>query len=231
MQAPALHRTAGGLAIVHALMFFIPLGVLGAAIGWPANLDLPASHNLPLMQSHASQVSLGYNVYLLYSLLFFPVILLIGRALAGKDELSLLLKLSVGFALLSTLARCLGILRWLTVMPILAKEYQAADAAGQSMISVVYTAFNAYSGGVGEILGVFLFAATSIAFLAAALWKATHVPRWLSLMAWATSLGLFFLSMKLFGLNLSAFIAPFSILYMVWMVCLGVFLVRRARKL
>jgi hypothetical protein len=231
MQAPALHRTAGALAIVHALMFFIPLGVLGAAIGWPANLDLPASHNLPLMQSHAAQVGLGYSVYLLYSLLFFPVMLLIGRAVAGRDELPLWLKLSAGFALLSTLARCLGILRWLTVMPMLAREYQSADAAGRSVISMVYSAFNAYAGGVGEILGVFLLAATSIAFLAAALWKATGVPRWLSVMAWATSLGLFFLSMELFGLDLSAFIAPFSILYMVWMVCLGVFLVRRASKL
>ena len=139
MPAPVLYRTAGGLAIVHALMFFVPLGVLGLAIGWPANLDLPAAHNLPLMLSHAAQVSLGYSVYLLYSLLFFPVMLLISRALSGKDELPLLLKLAVGFALLSTLARCLGILRWLTVMPVLAEQYQSADPAGRSIISVLYT--------------------------------------------------------------------------------------------
>ena len=49
-------------------------------------------------------------------------------------------------------------------------------------------------------------------------------------MAWATSLGLFFLSLELFGLDLSAFIAPFSVLYMVWMVCLGVYLIRHARN-
>lgn len=224
-------RIAGGLAIVHALMFFIPLGVLGAAIGWPANLDLPASHNLPLMHDHAAQVTLGYNVYLLYSVLFFPAILLIARALSAKDELPLLLKLSVGFALLSTLARCLGIVRWLTVMPVLAEQYQTGDDAIRSVISVVYTAFNAYSGGVGEILGVFLFAAASVAFIAAALWKEKAVPSWISLMGWATSMGLFFLSMELFGLDLSVFIAPISILYMAWMVCLGVFLMRHARKL
>lgn len=229
MKASSIHRSAGYLAIFHALLFFVPLGVLGAAIGWPANLDLPASHNLPLMLTQAASIKLGYSVYLLYSLLFFPVMLLISRAISGQDELPLLLKLAVGFALLSTLARCLGIVRWLTVMPVLASQYQAADPAGQSHISTVYTAFNAYAGGVGEILGVFLLAATSVAFLAAALWAKVGMPRWLAAMAWATALGLFFLALELFGLNLSAFIAPFSILYMVWMVCLGIYLIRRAK--
>jgi hypothetical protein len=194
-------------------------------------LDLPASHNLPLLLTQPTSVKLGYSVYLLYSLLFFPVILLISRAIAGKDELPMLLKLAVGFALLSTLARCLGIIRWLTVMPALATQYQAADPAGQSVIATVYTAFNSYAGGVGEILGVFLLAATSVAFLASALWQKVEVPHWIALMAWATALGLFFLSLELFGLNLSAFIAPFSILYMVWLVCLGVYLIRRPHAL
>lgn len=230
MQPSTFFRSAGFLAIFHALLFFVPLGVLGAAIGWPANLDMPAAHNLPLVLSQSGPVKLGYSVYLLYSLLFFPVMLLISRAIAGKDELPLLLKLAVGFALLSTLARCLGIVRWLTVMPVLATQYQVADAAGQSVIATVYTAFNAYAGGVGEILGVFLLSATSIALLASAMWTSVGVPRWLAGMAWATAAGLFFLSLELFGLNLSAFIAPFSVLYMVWMVCLGVYLIRRARN-
>jgi Domain of unknown function (DUF4386) len=229
MQDSSIHRSAGYLAIFHALLFFVPLGVLGVAIGWPANLDLPASHNLPLMLTQTASIKLGYSVYLLYSLLFFPLMLLISRAIAGQDELPLLLKLAVGFALLSTLARCLGIIRWLTVMPTLAAQYQSADATGQSIISAVYTSFNAYAGGVGEILGVFLLAATSIAFLAAAFWAKVGMPRWLAALAWATSIGLFFLSLELFGLNLSAFIAPFGILYMVWLVCLGVYLIRRAK--
>jgi hypothetical protein len=231
MQASSLHRSAGYLAIFHALLFFVPLGVLGAAIGWPANLDLPASHNLPLMLTQTASIKLGYSVYLLYSLLFFPVMLLISRAISGEGELPLVLKLAVGFALLSTLARCLGIIRWLTVMPVLATQYQAADSAGQAVISSVYTAFNAYAGGVGEILGVFLLSGTSVAFLAAALWAKLDMPRWLAALAWATALALFFLSLELFGLDLSAFIAPLSVVYMVWMVCLGVYLIRRAKKI
>ncbi len=228
--SPALYRSAGWLAIAHALLFLIPLAVLGFAIGWPANLDLPASHNLPLLLSQAGAVKLGYGVYLLYSVLFWPAVLLIGRALSGRDELPLLLKLAAGFALVSTLARSLGIIRWLSVMPVLAGHYQGGDAAVQATVSVVYDAFNAYAGRVGEVLGVFLFAAISVWLLAIAMWRGKLVPRWIAGMGFFTAIGLSVLSLELLGLDMGALIAPFSVLYMAWMVCLGVFLIRRARR-
>lgn len=227
---PALARSAGWLAIVHALMFFIPLGVLGAAIGWPANLDLPASHNLPLLLSESVSVKLGYSVYLLYSILFWPAVVLITRALSSREGGSVLLQLAAGFALVSTLARCLGIVRWLSVMPALATHYSGADAGLQTTIGVVYDAFNAYAGRTGEVLGVFLFAALCVWLLSLALWRHSDMPRWLAVMGMATALGLSVLALELFGLDLSAFIAPFSILYMAWMVCLGTVLIRRAKR-
>lgn len=230
--APAsagLMRAAGWLAIVHSLMFLIPLAVLGAAIGWPANLDMPASHNLPLMLAESFSVKLGYSVYLLYSILFWPTVLLISRAIAGRDSNPVLLQLASGFALVSTLARSLGIIRWLSVMPVLATQYSAADASLQASISVVYDAMNAYAGRVGEVLGVFLFSAISVWLLAIALWRAGF-SKWLSIMGMLTAAGLSVLSLELFGLDMAAFIAPFSVLYMVWMVCLGVVLIRRAKR-
>jgi hypothetical protein len=228
--APFLARAAGSLAIVHALIFLVPLTVLGAAIGWPANLDMPAAHNLPLVLSESFAVKLGYGVYLLYSILFFPAVLLVSRVLAGRDELPVLLKLAVGFALVSMLARCLGIIRWLSVMPVLAGRFESADPAAQAGIAVVYDAFNAYSGRVGEVLGVFLFAAAAVWLLSVAMWRDAAVPKWLSGMGLVTAAGLSFLALELFGLDLAAMIAPVSVVYMVWMVLLGVFLLRRARR-
>lgn len=228
--APALERAAGWLAIVHALMFLVPVTVLGAAIGWPANLDMPAAHNLPLVLSESVAVKLGYGVYLLYSILFFPAILLIARVLAGRDALPVLLRLAVGFALVSMLARCLGIVRWLSVMPVLAARFETADPAAQAGIALVYDAFNAYSGRVGEVLGVFLFAAAAVCLLAVAMWRDATVPKWLSGMGLATAAGLGVLALELFGLDMGPLIAPVSIVYMAWMVLLGVFLLRRPRR-
>jgi hypothetical protein len=226
--SPGLMRSAGWLAIVHSLMFLIPLTVLGAAIGWPANLDMPASHNLPLVLSESFNVKLGYSVYLLYSILFWPTVLLVSRAISGRDGASVLLQLATGFALVSTLARSLGIIRWLSVMPVLATQYSSADASLQASISVVYEAFNAYAGRIGEVLGVFLFSAISLWLLSVALWRAAY-PKWLSVLGMLTASGLSLLSLELFGLDMGTWIAPFSVLYMVWMVCLGVVLIRRAK--
>lgn len=224
-----LMRSAGWLAIVHSLMFLIPLAVLGAASGWPANLDLPASHNLPLVLSESFSVKLGYSVYLLYSILFWPTVLLVARAISGLEGSSVLLQLATGFALVSTLARSLGIIRWLSVMPVLATQFSTADAGLQASISVVYDAINAYAGRVGEVLGVFLFSAISVWLLSIAMWRA-GLPKWLAVMGMLTASGLSVLSLELFGLDMSTLIAPFSILYMVWMVCLGVVLIRRAKR-
>lgn len=227
--SPTIARAAGWLAIFHALLFLVPLTVLGSAIGWPANLDMGAAHNLPLLRQAAASVTTGYSVYLLYSILFWPAVLLIARALAGRDALPPLLQLAVGFALLSTLARCLGIMRWLSVMPVLASQWAGADASGQAVLAVVYEGFNAYAGRLGEVLGVFLFAAISVGLLSLALWRQRVLPRWLAWLGAATTAGLGLLSLEVFGLDMGAFIAPFSLLYMLWMVCLGIMLIRRAR--
>lgn len=224
---PHVQRSAGAIAIVHALLFLVPLGVLGAAIGWPANLDMPAAHNLPLVLSQAFSVKLGYGTYLVYSALFWPAVLMISRALTGPGELPLLLQLAVGFALLSTLARCLGIVRWLSVMPALAGQYGTADAAQQADIALSYDAFNAYAGRVGEGLGVFFFAAASLWLLGLHLWRSVAVPRWLAGMGLLTATGLSVLAAELFGPDLAPLIAPVGMLYMLWMVCLGVHLIRR----
>lgn len=68
-----LKRATGWLLILEGLLIYAPLVILGAAIGWPASLGEPASVNLPLMVSERPMVLFGYTVYLLYSVLFWPV--------------------------------------------------------------------------------------------------------------------------------------------------------------
>jgi hypothetical protein len=41
-------RTRGMITIVESLLIFVPLLVLGAAIGWPGSLGDPAGVALPL---------------------------------------------------------------------------------------------------------------------------------------------------------------------------------------
>ena len=231
MNSSAAYRMAGRLAILHALLIFVPLGVLGVAIGWPANLDLPASHNLPLVLSQSIAVKIGYSSYLLYSLLFFPAMLLIGEAVSGKRPMSAIIKIALGFALISTLARCLGIIRWLSVMPVLANKFEKADAIGQGQISVIYEAFNTYSGSIGEVLGVSLFASIAVGLLSLEMPKGRRFPKWIALIGLVASCGYVFLSMEIFGFDLGVYISPVSVIYTVWVICAAVFMILRSEAL
>ena len=59
------------------------------------------------------------------------------------------------FAIAAGILKTLGIVRWLTTMPMLAELYVATpDPAARNMIEINYMTLNAYAGGVGELLGV-----------------------------------------------------------------------------
>ena len=179
---PVLHRTtarwAAALLVVEALLIFVPLAVLGAAINWPQSLDDPASVALPRLLDNEGAVRFGYSVYLAYSVLFLPVAVLVTRALAGTRDGDLLVRMALGLAVASMLARCIGILRWLTAMPALAETYVASDDASRVALAAQYDLLNNFGGGVGELLGVSLFAALWLATTIVAAWR-SGTPRWL----------------------------------------------------
>jgi hypothetical protein len=226
----SINRTAGILLILQGLLIFVPLIVLGAAINWPANLSEPASVNLPLLIEQASAVRLGYSVYLLYSILFWPVALLTARVAAGSDTLPSSLKIAVGFGLASMIARCIGIVRWLAPMPVLARLYTAPDATPQiqQTITVVFEGINAYGGTIGEALGVSLFAAIWAAIVSIALLRSRTVPRWVGVFGLIAALSLAINLVELFGVDLGALITATTAVVHFWFLALGVVLLRRA---
>lgn len=113
-----LKRVTGALLVLEGLLIYAPLAILGAAIGWPASLDAPASVNLPLMVAERPAVLLGYTVYLLYSVLFWPVSHLAAQVLSRgpRGDARVTAQLASGFGVGSAVLRVLGIIRWLVPM-------------------------------------------------------------------------------------------------------------------
>lgn len=200
INASRLTRVWTGLvSLAQGFLLLVPTFVLGAAIEWPASLDDPASIALPRLLEEESGVRLGYAVYLIYSILFVITIALIAR-LNKVNAAKTLIGLAIAFAAISTLARSVGIIRWLAPMPQLAEQWQLATTDQERFsISVVYEQLNSFGGTIGEILGVSLFAAISIFLLSIAAWKDRFLPKWLSVFGVIASIGLISAATELLG--------------------------------
>ena len=211
----------GALLIFAAVLSFLPIAILGPAIGWPASLRAPAAQQLAGILGAPVAVTLGYAVYLLYSVLVLPVMVLLAWRCSGSLSKPVAV-LVVAFAGVSALARSIGILRWLTVMPAMAQQHAAADEAGKQMLEVLFTTITTYGGGVGELLGVSLFMALSLGLAMAAAWQHRTLPRWLAAFGMVSALLLFALFLPTVGIAVQVPIAAAATVLAVWMTVAGI---------
>jgi len=176
--ARSLARATVGLALAQTLLFAIPMIVLGRAIGWPASLRLPAEQALPLIAAQADAVLLGYSAYFLVSLALIPLAFAL-RAWFRTQGLDGWLLDAVAFTgAAAGLFKTLGIVRWLSVMPMLAGEFErAGDPVRREAIALTYRTMNAYAGAVGELLGVQILSGLWLVAVAFLLRRTGH--RWL----------------------------------------------------
>jgi hypothetical protein len=222
MDNKKLRQWTGVLLILEGLLMIPPLVILGAAINWPASLSEPASVNLPLLVEKAVAVQTGYFIYLLYSILFFVVILLTAKVVSENHEFNGWLKAAAGFAVISTLARCIGIVRWLSVMPVLAKAYVSGSVETQATLSLMYDAINAYGGTIGEALGVGIFAGLSLISLSIAMFENKDNLKWLAVFGLLAGLAVMIQSVELFGIDLGAFISVLVAVLHFWLFAAGI---------
>lgn len=197
------HRIAVVMLVITGLLSLTPIPILGSAIGWPGSLGSPAADQLRGIAESPTAVAIGYSLYMLYSICVLPALALAAHVLIAP-RYRWLTALVTAFAALSALARCIGILRWLTVMPVLSQAHGSAGAAEKERIELVFNALNAYGGGVGELLGVSLFAGIAMLLLVLGAAKSDAVPRWLTALGFASVVS----QLVLFLPNLGFAVAP-----------------------
>jgi Domain of unknown function (DUF4386) len=227
---PASSRSVGlgALLIADGVLAFAPVAILGAAIGWPASLDNPAAQQLAAIAGKPGAVAIGYGVYLLYSILVAPV--MIGLAARTFGGLSGAVAATVAaFGTLSALARSIGILRWLTVMPMLATEHLRADPVLRTQIEWLFRSLSEYGGGIGEVLGVSVFMAASVGTFAVAALLRGAMPRWLAAFGLVCALLLAALALPVLRGPEIVPVAVAVSLLSVWMIATGVWVLRKPR--
>jgi hypothetical protein len=230
-QTPLL-KQAGALLVLEGLLLFVPLYILGTSINWPASLDERASVNLPLILENYGSMMAGYSIYLLYSVLFWPVAYLTGRVIVGTELTNSLFRIANGFAALSALARSLGIVRWLFTMPVLARFYVASDATQptKETISILYELLNSYAGGVGELLGVSLFAVLWLILICVIIVRNSEWPSWLGYFGFITSTFLLLNFLEVLGVDLGPMITISVALLHLWLLTTAIVFFKKALR-
>jgi len=217
----------GVLLVIEGLLIFVPMTILGQAINWPDILEEPASIVLPTIFENASQTTIGYFSYLIYSILFFPVIALLAFYSSKERFLTPLLWLAAAFGALSAIARSIGIIRWLSVMPALSLQYNEGDQMTKETIALVFDAVNVYGGSIGEDLGVSLFASLSVMMLAIHILKSHTLPRWTGWFGVIASLAIAVPSLAIFDINVDPFVIASVGVVQFWFLFLGIYLLMK----
>ena len=225
-----LARWAGVMSILQGLLLFVPLFVLGAAINWPESLSDPADIALPRLLENEGAVRLGYVAYLVYSVLFAVTMILLVRYAKTRASIGLG-SMITGFAIASTVARCIGIIRWLVPVPVLAELYAATtDEAERTAISVTFEALNSFGGTIGEVLGVSIFAAISIGLFAIAALKTRALPLWIGVFGLIAALSVLATAVELLGMDASSLIFLGTTIVQLWFLATGIWLLVRGSR-
>ncbi|MFN7978564.1 MAG: DUF4386 family protein [Vicinamibacterales bacterium] len=218
----------GGLALLVATALFIAVfSYLASTFGYPDVLDRPADEVLPALRALGPT---GWSVWLIYG--WIPLLLVptaLGVREAARMTTPRLARLAVPLAMLSTASMMAGLLRWPTLHWWLAGAWTSADAAERTIIAARFAAANLYLGNVvGEFAGeLFLNGFLLVASLAVA--GARPGRRWLAVAGTAAS-ALGWLAMLRNLTPLVATIAAINNAVLpLWMIVLGVMLLRTVR--
>ena len=159
------------LLIATPLLFNTGYAGLAVRFGYPGILRRPTGEILERFRAGGTGLVLLWFAFAWSALLFIPVAVLAGGLIADPG----LAALAVAVGVIAGTVQALGLLRWVFVVPFLAREHAAATDG--SAIDLVFQVQHRYLGvAVGEHLGYLTTGAWTILVAAAG-----GLPLWLAI--------------------------------------------------
>jgi uncharacterized protein DUF4386 len=225
-----VERAAGIVLIVAPLWFNATFALLGKRFDYPDILRRPTSEILERFRAGGSSLILLWWMFMLSGLLLIAAAILLGQALGFGGVI--LLATTVG--VLAGLVQMLGLLRWVYVVPAIARAYAdpALNAEQREVQVAVFRALHQYLGvGVGEHLG-YLFTGIWSVLIGVGIFQATALAPWLGWPGIVIGTGLVICSAEFLGANeergwalAGAAIPILYIAWSVWLLAMGVALI------
>lgn len=233
-RSPLLKITGLGF-ILFAISANVPYWLLAQNFEYDDILRQPTEYVLTRFQAGGSGLILTWFAFALCALLFLPVVALLQRVLFRRNTPYLAVATLMG--MMSGVLQAIGLMRWVFVVPVLARLYVDPNAseASRAAVEVVYQAVHQYGGVViGEQLGQTLLVGWTLG-VGVAMLRSPLFKRWV---AW---MGLTTVPLWLVGQSeLFATVIPDApvvetaaiafLLWEIWLFVIGVILLQTSHK-
>jgi hypothetical protein len=221
---------AGILLIVAPLWFNASFALLGNRFDYPDILRRPAGEILERFRAGGSSLIIFWWAFMLSGLLLIAGAVLLGQVLGFGG----IVPVATTFGVLAGLVQMLGLLRWVYLVPALARAYAdpALNADQREVQAAVFRALHQYLGvGVGEHLG-YLFTGIWSVLIGVGVIQTTALPIWLGWPGIVVGAGLVVGSAEFLGPNeergwnlAGAAIPVLYIAWSIWLLAMGIVLI------
>jgi hypothetical protein len=219
--------SAGVFLIVAPLWFNATFALLGKRFDYPDILRRPADEILDRFRAGGSSLIRLWWMFMLSGLLLIPAVVLLGQALGFTG----IVPLAVTIGVLAGLVQMLGLLRWVYLVPSLARaDADPALGSGDREATVaVFRAMHQYLGvGVGEHLGYLLTGLWSV-LTGVAIVGTELIPAWMGWLGIVVGVGLIVGSAEFLGRDeesgwalAGAAIPILYVAWSLWLLAMGV---------
>lgn len=225
-RARTARRTGYGMMFL-GIYLNLPFAALGAVFSYPDILRRPAGEILTRFAESGPLLLAIWYAFVLAALALVALAC-IARPMARAAAVA---------GILAGAFQAIGLIRWVFVVPVLARTYTAPDAtaATRETAAVVFDALHAFAGvAIGEHLGQLATAAWAVLF-ASALRASNHIARWQTRVAQAAAALIVAGLVEGFATVIPFDPGPWSlatpvgfVVLSAWMVGVGLTLIRRA---
>lgn len=232
MSKFVFRKLAGIFFIVGALLVNIPYTLLIMNFDYPDILRQPTAEILTKFQAGGDTLIYTWLAFAWVGLPMLFGAIMLKQILA--DEHASFLETATTLGVIGFIVQVVGLLRWVFVVPALARLYTdpAADSATQAAVAAVFTAVHQYGGVIlGEHMGQFLIILW-MSMISGIMYKSKMFSKWIAVLGWVASAIYILAQTELLATAIPAF--PVidwaglvgSLLWLVWMIVMGVYLVK-----
>jgi hypothetical protein len=227
----SVEAAAGVVLIVAPLWFNANFALLGKRFEYPDILRRPTSEVLERFRAGGSGLILLWWTFMLSGLMLIAGAVLLGQVLG----FGFIVPVATTIGVLAGFVQTLGLLRWVYVVPGLARAYTDPSAGPdqKEVTAAIFRALHQYLGvGVGEHLGYLLTGLWSLLVGIAVIGDGTALPVWLGWPGIVIGAGLVVASAEFLGPNeergwrlAGAAIPILYVAWSFWLLAMGVALI------